>query len=308
LAQDERIGNEPAGTAVKQSALDLLPPATAALILLFWANAPEAWVDTSWTITAVGLTTVAFVQLMERFNERHSGWRLNKREFITDVFYVALGTTAISWLTKTLADNPLEAAKEALGIATPWVAELPFLAQVALVIVLVEIGQYWMHRLMHDNAFLWSTHAPHHHLTQLNAMKGYVGNPIELFLIGLSVVALFDLDKAATFAAFNTMGAVASYAHANVRSDPPIWWSFFFTTIRHHSLHHTAQSFEDTRCNYGNILILMDRIFGTYREGESSIVGQDERRRLSIREQFAFPIQPWIDRRKAKAAAASAAN
>ena len=49
----------------------------------------------------------------------------------------------------------MQAARQALGIATPWAAELPFLAQVALVIVLVEIGQYWMHRWMHDNALPW---------------------------------------------------------------------------------------------------------------------------------------------------------
>ncbi len=46
--------------------------------------------------------------------------------------------------------------------------------------------------------------------------------------------------------------------------------------------------------------ILYDRIFGTYREGESAVVGQDERRRLSIREQFVFPVQPFLDRLKAR--------
>lgn len=288
---------------MKQAVFNLLPPATVAAILVFWASAPAAWVDNKWTITAVGLSTVAFVQVLEWLNERHPGWRINRLEFLTDVFYVVLNTTAISWLSRTLADQPMEAAKETLGIATHWAAELPFLAQVALVIVLVEFGQYWMHRWMHDNALLWSTHAPHHHVTQLNAMKGYVGNPIELFLISLSVVAFFDLDKAPMFAAFNAMSAISIYAHANVRSDPPVWYSYFFTTIQHHSLHHTALSYEDTRCNYGNVLILLDRIFRTYRTGESIVVGQDERKRLSIIEQFAFPFRPWTDRYRARRAA-----
>jgi hypothetical protein len=44
---------------------------------------------------------------------------------------------------------------------------------------------------------------------------------------------------------------------------------------------------------------LLDRIFGTYREGESEIVGQDERKRLSIYEQFMFPFQPLINKYKA---------
>lgn len=290
---------------MKQAIFNLLPPLTVAAILAFWAFAPAGWVDTWWTITAVGLVALAFVQLMEWFNERHEGWRITKREFFTDSFYVVLGITAISWLTDALANSPMVQTKEALGLSTPWLAELPFLVQVALVMLLVEFGQYWMHRLMHHNAWFWSTHAPHHHVTQLNAMKGYVGNPIELFLISLSVVAFLDFAKAPMFAAFNTLGAISYYAHANVRADPPRWYSFFFTTIQHHSLHHTALSFEDTRCNYGNCVILFDRLFGTFREGESSIVGQDERERLSIQQQFLFPYQSWIERRKAKRAEAA---
>ena len=154
---------------------------------------------------------------------------------------------------------------------------------------------------MHNWTPLWLTHAPHHHLTQLNAMKGAVGNPLELFLISLSVVALFDLPLPAEFCAFNILGVISTFAHANVRSDPPKWYSFFFTTIRHHSLHHSVV-YEDTRCNYGNSLILLDRIFGTYRNGESAIVGQDERKRLSIWEQTVFPFRPMIDWYKARKA------
>src|SRR3546814_15472991 len=86
------------------------------------------------------------------------------------------------------------------------------------------------------------------------------------------------------------MGVISVFAHANVRADPPIWYSFFFTTIRHHSLHHSTD-YESTRCNYGNSLILLDRIFGTYREGEGVHVGQDDRKRLTIREETLFPLQ-----------------
>lgn len=283
---------------MKQALFNLLPPATVGVILIFWAVAPAAWVDTWWTITAVGLVVLAFVQLMEWVNERHAGWRINRQELLTDIFYVLFGITAISWMSETIANSSLIAAKETLGIATPWIGQLPFLVQVALVMLLVEFGQYWLHRWMHNNAWLWSTHAPHHHITQLNAMKGYVGNPIELFLISLSVIALLDFDKAPMFAAFNALGAISYYAHANVRADPPKWFSFVFTTIRHHSLHHTAKSFDDTRCNYGNCVILFDRLFGTFRDGESDVAGQDDRRRLSIREQFLFPFQPWIDRKR----------
>ncbi|MFM9828739.1 MAG: sterol desaturase family protein [Sphingomonas sp.] len=294
---------------MKTTIFNLLPPAMVAMVVAFWAYAPPAWVEWQWTLTLL-VATIAFTVLgLERLHERHAGWRLDRTEFVTDLFYLVLFNTVIVWAAQFFADDPLHALKQSLGIATPWAMHLPFVAQVALVVFVMEFGQYWMHRLMHNNGVFWSTHAPHHHITQLNAMKGAVGNPLELFLISLSVLALFDLPSAALFAGFSVTAVVSTFAHANVRSDPPGWYAFVFTTIRHHSLHHTALSYEDTRCNYGNSLILLDRIFGTYREGESQVVGQGERKRLSIKEQWLFPVRAGLEsiktRRGQSASAAS---
>jgi len=41
-------------------------------------------------------------------------------------------------------------------------------------------------------------------------------------------------------------------------------------------------------------------LFGTYKEGESVLVGQDDRKRLSIWEQWTFPLRPWLEKRKAR--------
>lgn len=292
-------------TLLKQTLFNLAPPATVAAIVAFWSFAPATWVKGPCAITLIVLGTLAWVLALEWLNERHVGWRLTWREFLTDAFYVALGFTAIDWVSKHLAENPLEAFKQHWHITTPWVAHLPFLVQVVMVLFLVEFGQYWMHRFMHRVYPLWLTHAPHHHLTQLNAMKGAVGNPIELFLISLSVVALFDFPLVAVLCAGSASAAVSVFAHANVRSDPPRWYAFFFTTIQHHSMHHSVR-YEDTLCNYANSMILIDRVFGTFRPGEAAVVGQDERKRLSIWEQFMFPFAPVIALIKARQQQSSA--
>jgi hypothetical protein len=52
----------------------------------------------------------------------------------------------------------------------------------------------------------------------------------------------------------------------------------------------------------------MDRIFGTYKDGESTIVGQGERKRLSIPQQWVFPFQPLIDRMRARRDQASSST
>lgn len=279
---------------MKRTLFSLLQPSMLVLIIVFWSSIPASWIDDPVTVTAVSVITLAIVQLLEFFFERHAGWRIYRLEFLTDLFYSVLYFGVIAGVEDNLAETPLGSAKAALGITTDWALHSPFLVQVALVIVVVEFGQYWMHRLMH-NSPVWWTHAPHHHITQLNAAKGLVGNPLELFLVSLSVVALFDLRKDATFCALNILGVVSAFAHANVRNTAPRWYAYIFTTIEAHSLHHSVP-YLDTRCNYANSLILIDRLFGTFREGEASIVGQDDRKRLSILEQFLFPLRPLIAR------------
>jgi sterol desaturase/sphingolipid hydroxylase (fatty acid hydroxylase superfamily) len=284
---------------MKDKIFNLVPPAMIVMVVAFWGWGPDVLVKNSWTIIAIAPIITIAVLLMEMVHERHAGWRMNKQEFFTDLFYVVLGSTVISWVSDALSKDPLKALKVSMGITTPWATHLPFLVQVALVVFIIEFGQYWMHRLMHNTTPFWLTHAPHHHITQLNAAKGAVGNPIELFLISLSVLALFDFQETALFAAFGVGTVVSTFAHANVRSDPPRFYSFFFTTIQHHSLHHSVD-YESTRCNYANSLILIDRVFGTFRSGESAIVGQDDRKRLTIWEQTIFPAVPVIDWYKAR--------
>lgn len=285
--------------AIKETLVNLAPAAFLVLVVMFWTMAPKSLTGSEWMLIVATTVTTLAVLALEFVHERNPDWRMTWREFFTDFFYVVLNATVIGWASNTLVREPLTAAKKSLGINTEWVLDLPFVIQVALVIFIIEIGQYWIHRLMHNWTPFWLTHAPHHYITQLNAAKGAVGNPIELFLISLSVVALFDVSLSAMFCAINVLSLVSAFAHANVRSDPPKVYSLFFTTIRHHSLHHSTD-YQSTRCNYANSLILLDRLFGTYREGEAAIVGQGDLKRLSIKEQFLFPFEPLIERARSK--------
>lgn len=278
---------------MKRIAFSLFQPVTIAAVVLFWALAPASLAQSPWTLIAVNFLVLGIVVALEFVNERHVSWRINGREFATDLFYSIFMATAIAYLTKKLNDEPLAMVKHALGITTPWVMHLPFVLQVFLVLFLIEFGQYWMHKAMHYT-FLWWSHAVHHHITQMNAMKGAVGNPTELFLITLSVVALFDVPVSAVFCALSIVNLVGACIHSNVRYDSPRWYNFFFNTIEAHSLHHSASSYEATRCNYAGTFIFIDRLFGTYRAGESEVVGQDARKRLSIPEQFIFTFRPLI--------------
>lgn len=283
---------------MKKIAFSLFQPMSMVMIVLFWDLAPASLTSNPWTLVGANFLVTAIVVALEFANERHVSWRTTGREFATDLFYTIFSATVIAQMTTRLADQPLGLAKHALGITTPWVMDLPFVLQFALVLFLIEFGQYFMHVAMHYT-FLWLTHAPHHHITQMNAMKGQVGNFLELFLITLSVVALFDVPVNAVFCASNVGTLMGACIHSNVRYDSPRWFTYIFNTIEAHSLHHSP-GFTVTRCNYGGTLIILDRLFGTYRPGESAIVGQDECRRLSIGEQFIFPFRPLMAAIKAR--------
>jgi sterol desaturase/sphingolipid hydroxylase (fatty acid hydroxylase superfamily) len=278
---------------MKKTFFSLFQPVTMGLLFLFWALAPTSLTENPVTLITVNFLVLGIVVALEFVNERHVSWRTNGREFATDLFYTIFMATAIAYLTKKLNDEPLGMVKHALGITTPWVMHLPFVLQVVLVLFLIDFGQYWMHKAMHYT-FLWYSHAVHHHITQMNAMKGAVGNPTELFLITLSVVALFDVPVSAVFAALSIGNLVGACVHSNVRYDSPRWYNYIFNTIEAHSLHHSASSYEATRCNYAGNLIIIDRMLGTYRAGESELVGQDDRKRLSIPEQWIFTFRPLI--------------
>ena len=184
-----------------------------------------------------------------------------------------------------------------------WFTGLPLLLQAFLISFIFDFGQYWMHRGMHNWYPLWLTHAPHHYITQLNINKGAVGNPVELFLIGLGVGGFFDFLPRA-FLIAGTLGvAVSVYQHINVRFNTPAWWRFVFNTTEHHSVHH-SQDYEATRSNYSATWILIDRMFGTCVDGEAEKLGMEGGRRMPIVETMHYPFsegyktfKAWVARR-----------
>jgi sterol desaturase/sphingolipid hydroxylase (fatty acid hydroxylase superfamily) len=142
---------------------------------------------------------------------------------------------------------------------------------------------------MHNWYPLWLPHSVHHYITQLNINKGAVGNPVELFLIGLGIGGFFDFLPRAFLLSGGISMAISAYQHINVRFDSPRWWRFLFNTTEHHSLHH-SQDYESTRSNYANTLIFIDRMFGTCIDGEAELLGMEGGRRMSLREQLTYPF------------------
>lgn len=278
------------GGPVKRFVFTWFQPTMLFALIAFWYYAPNS-IATASTGIAIGIGFKALLLALEWVNPRYDSWRLTWKELCTDLFYVGLGYTLLRLVDVYIGDGVMvEAIQGAFDWEKfAWFTGLPLLLQAFLISFIFDFGQYWMHRGMHNWHPLWLTHAPHHYITQLNINKGAVGNPVELFLIGLGIGGFFDFLPRAALLAGSLGLAVGTYQHINVRFNTPRWWRFLFNTTEHHSLHH-SRDYEASRSNYAGTWIIIDRLFGTCVDGEAELLGMEGGRRMSVGETMTYPF------------------
>jgi len=278
------------GGPVKQFVFTWFQPTILFALIAFWYYAPNSIAKAS-TAVWIGIGFRLLLMALEFVNPRFKSWQITWKELTTDLFYVGISYTIVRLAGKYLGDDAIiEYLQHNFHWESlKWFTGLPLLLQAFLIAFIFDFGQYWMHRGMHNFYPLWLTHSVHHYITQLNVHKGAIGNPVELFLIGLGIGGFFDFLPRAALLAGSFGLAVGAYQHINVRFNSPRWWRFLFNTTEHHSLHH-SQDYESTRCNYSNSFIFIDRIFGTCIDGEAELLGMEGGRRMSIREQMTYPF------------------
>jgi sterol desaturase/sphingolipid hydroxylase (fatty acid hydroxylase superfamily) len=278
------------GGPVKRLFFTWFQPTVLLALVAFWYYAPNSIAKAS-TAIGIGIGFKVLLLALEWVNPRYSSWRLTWKELVTDMFYVGLGYTFVKLVSGYMGSEAIITAIQHSynWDKFAWFTGLPLLVQAFLISFIFDFGQYWMHRGMHNWYPLWLSHSVHHYITQLNINKGAVGNPTEIFLIGLGIGGFFDfLPRAALLA--GTLGmAISTYQHINVRFNTPRWWRFLFNTTEHHSLHH-SQDYEATRSNYSGTYVFIDRMFGTCVDGEAELLGMEGGRRMSIREQMTYPF------------------
>ena len=278
------------GGPVKQVFFTWFQPTVLLGLIVFWYYAPNSIAKAS-TAIGIGIGFKVLLLALEWVNPRYASWRLTWTELATDMFYVGLGYTVVKLVSGYIgSDAMITAIQHSYNLdKLAWFIGLPLLLQAFLISFIFDFGQYWMHRGMHNWYPLWLTHSVHHYITQLNINKGAVGNPTEIFLIGLGIGGFFDFLPRAALLAGSIGMAVSTYQHINVRFNTPRWWRFLFNTTEHHSLHH-SQDYEATRSNYSGTYVFIDRMFGTCVDGEAELLGMEGGRRMSIREQMTYPF------------------
>ena len=148
---------------------------------------------------------------------------------------------------------------------------IPLWAMWLMTFILIDLVFYIYHRFSHRVRFLWAIHMSHHSSEEMNfavSMRQAWLGPISKipFFIVLPILGL-DPTIIAVAGVISTLWGVVGHTQIVGKLGPLEW---ILNTPSHHRVHHGANA-EYIDKNYGNLLIIWDRIFGTFEPEKAKV-------------------------------------
>ncbi|MCS6819541.1 MAG: sterol desaturase family protein [Chitinophagales bacterium] len=155
----------------------------------------------------------------------------------------------------------------------------------ALCIVLYDFIFYWAHRWGHEINIFWGAHVVHHQSEEFNLSvalrQSWFHHLLAFFLFSPMPLLGFSPEIFFAAGAIQTVGQF--WIHTQLIGKLHPWIEFIFNTPSHHRVHHSRDPKYIDK-NHGGILIIWDRMFGTFKEEETN----DE-----ITYGITQPLQSW---------------
>ena len=148
--------------------------------------------------------------------------------------------------------------------AERWPTTWPLIGQLALALVLGELGTYWIHRFQHEWPLLWRFQATHHSATRLYWLNAARFHFMDIFMnsivIVIPLVALGAGPEVFILTVlFSTIHGIFQHANMKLRLGPLDWIFSMAELLRwHHS-----KLVEESNTNYGQNLSVWDTVLRT---------------------------------------------
>ncbi len=179
---------------------------------------------------------------------------------ITSAVAVAAGT----WANRTMATRLFKHR-----VLPDWgTGVIPSLAAIAG----WDFIYYWNHRLQHETRFMWAIHVVHHssqHYNLSTALRQPVADVLGLF-VPYGVMSLLGVNPVLIERARGVNLIYQYWIHTEVIRSIGVG-ERFLNTPSHHRVHHGSNSQYLDR-NHGSILIVWDRLFGTFEPEDEEVV------------------------------------
>lgn len=169
-----------------------------------------------------------------------------------------------------------------------WSMALCFLAE--------DLAYYWFHRVSHERRFFWASHVVHHssqHYNLTTALRQTWTSWLALtFIFWLPLVYIgFPPVMVALFSGISLVYQFWIHTETIGRMGPLEW---VLNTPSHHRVHHATNA-RYLDANYAGVLIIWDRLFGTF-------VAEDDKERprygiisnLGTFNPFRIAFHEWI--------------
>jgi len=244
----------------------LFYPGVLAGSLLLGLTLIEAGVAPSVVLASNGLLFALLCFATERRFGAADAWRLDPVEARADVLHALISNPIPSALLRVTLSTSVVAASAwaAKRIGFPlWPTHWPILAQFVLALLAVELVSYAVHRALHGRP-LWPLHAVHHCSPRMYFLLSVRKHPLQsLVTYGSRLVFVWLLgiptDTLTLLLVFTTAHSYVQHANVRMNTRP---WSRVFATPELHRLHHSRRESE-LNANFGDVLIVWDRVFGT---------------------------------------------
>ena len=133
-----------------------------------------------------------------------------------------------------------------------------------LLFILIDFQFYWLHRLEHFCRLFWAAHVTHHSAEHMNLTVGFRASLMRplydfIFFLPLALIGCKPLD---ILLMYSISQIWAVFVHTELVRKTG-WLEYIFVTPSHHRVHHASnQKYIDK--NMGMVLIIWDKIFGTF--------------------------------------------
>ena len=233
----------------------------------------------------------------ERIWTKRKDWLLEPKEMAEDAFWLAFAGFLWVPLYSNFYETPISSGFKAVRDLAPLQITLDPSSTLGIlgcalgVMLVSSFVYYWLHRVQHESLFWWRLHATHHHITKMGCMRGDRTHPLEWLTLMLGTPVALSLLGAsdgvmAVAGAFGIWNGTLNHSNLPLKTLPVYDW-VFATAPQHHAHHALERRQADS--NYGCMIILWDRVFGTYC-GDAVVgqIGAGKAVPLSIKEQLAL--------------------
>jgi alkylglycerol monooxygenase len=171
--------------------------------------------------------------------------------------------------------------------------------------LLTDLVWYWYHRFAHEINLFWAVHVVHHQSEDFNYT---VSARITVFQAVVrcmfwSVLPLIGFPAEMVVVLLLIHGLYPFFIHTQAMGKWG-WFEKILVTPTHHSVHHASNP-EYLDKNYGDVLIIWDKLFGTFaklRDDVKPVFGLTKQLNSHsfLWQHFHFPLEIWMNFKYAK--------